>query len=332
MLDNNGNPVTALVLLSGGLDSRLAVCVLKAQGISVTGLTFETPFFSADRGREAASQLGIPLIVEDYTEILLGIVEHPRHGFGSCINPCIDCHAAMLKQAGQRMERDGFQLVATGEVLNQRPMSQTRRSLTMVAEESGYKDWILRPLSAKLLPETEPERRGWVDRSRLLDLNGRSRKPQVRLAELYGLKDYPPSAGGCRLTEPNYAARLRDLRVHGQLRDRHAIQLLRVGRHFRLNEHVKVVIGRDAVENEAIEALARPEDVLFRFETIPGPTALVTGIPGEDDLRQAVTLCARYSDAAPCQMAEMLVKSAAGTIPMRGLRADEADVERLRIK
>lgn len=332
MVEHNGKPIAALVLLSGGLDSRLAACVLKAQGIQVTGIIFETPFFSAERGREAAVQLNIPLIVEDYTETMLGLIEHPRHGFGSCINPCIDCHTAMLRIAGQRMERDGFQLVATGEVLNQRPMSQTRRNLEVVATESGYKDWILRPLSAKLLPETEPERRGWVDRGRLLDLNGRSRKPQTRLAEEYGIKDYPKAAGGCRLTEPNYAARLRDLRVHKQLRDLHAIDLLRVGRQFRLNAAVKVVIGRDAADNVAIEALAQPEDVLFRFEHIPGPSALVTGTPSEADLHLAATLCARYSDAGPGQEVDVSIRSAAGAGHLRVTRADEADVERLRIK
>ena len=332
MTESDKTPVAALVLLSGGLDSRLAVCVLKAQGIRVTGITFETPFFSAQRAREAAAQLGIPLVVEDYTDTLLGIIEHPRHGFGSCINPCIDCHTAMLRLTGQRMERDGFQLVATGEVLNQRPMSQTRRNLEVVAVESGYKDWILRPLSAKLLPETEPERRGWVDRSRLLDLNGRSRKPQFKLAEEYGVTGYPSAAGGCRLTEPNYAARLKDLRNHGQLRDLHAIQLLRVGRHFRLNDHVKIVVGREAADNGAIEALARPEDVLLWFETVPGPSALITGTPGSDDLRMAGALCARYSDVVPGQPVMVSLKTAAGVSQMEVTRADEAEVERLRVK
>jgi tRNA-specific 2-thiouridylase len=332
MQEHEGKPVTALVLLSGGLDSRLAVCVLKAQGIRVTGLTFESPFFSAARGREAASQLDISHIVEDYTDTLLGILEHPRHGFGACINPCIDCHAAMLKCAGQRMERDGFNLVATGEVLNQRPMSQTRRNLEVVASESGYKDWILRPLSARLLPETEPERRGWVDRNRLLDLSGRSRKPQTRLAEEYGVTGYPNSAGGCRLTEPNYAVRLWDLRSHRQLRDARAIQLLRMGRHFRLSPGVKVVIGRDAAENEAIEALARPEDMLFRFETIPGPSALMIGVPGEGELQLATALCARYSDATPGQEVDIVITSASGTNLQKAVGATEADVERWRIK
>ena len=332
MTDSVTTPVAALVLLSGGLDSRLAVCVLKAQGIRVTGMTFETPFFSAQRAREAADQLGVPLVVEDYTDTLLGIIEHPRHGFGSCINPCIDCHAAMLHLAGQRMERDGFQLVATGEVLNQRPMSQTRRNLEVVATDSGYKGWILRPLSARLLPETEPEQRGWVDRSRLLDLNGRSRKPQLKLAAEYGVTNFPAAAGGCRLTEPNYAARLKDLRSHGQLRNPHAIQLLRVGRHFRLSDDVKMVVGREAADNEAIEALARPEDILLWFEAIPGPSVLITGAVSPDDLKIAGALCARYSDAAPGQKVTVSIKTATGVSQMEVTRADEAEVERLRVK
>jgi tRNA U34 2-thiouridine synthase MnmA/TrmU len=326
------SPVAALVLLSGGLDSRLAACVLKDQGIRVTGLTFETPFFSAARGREAAAQLGIPLVVEDYTETLLGIVEHPRHGFGSRLNPCIDCHTAMIHRAGQLMERDGFKFVATGEVLNQRPMSQTRRSLDMVAAESGFQDRLLRPLSARLLPETEPERRGWVDRNRLLDLNGRSRKRQVLLAAHYGITDYPNAAGGCRLTEPHYANRLKDLRDHGQLRDLHAVRLLRHGRHFRLGASVKMIVGRDAADNGAIEAMARPADILFRFEAIPGPSALLTGPASEDQIRFAGSLCARYSDAAAGQSAPVSVTSQGVIRLMEFARADEAEVVRLRIE
>lgn len=332
MTQPDRTPVSALVLLSGGLDSRLAVCVLKEQGIRVTGMTFESPFFSAARGREAAAQLGVPIVVEDYTQTLLGLIEHPRHGFGGGLNPCIDCHAAMLRRAGQRMEQEGFHFVVTGEVLNQRPMSQTRRSLALVAEESGYPDRILRPLSARLLPETEPERRGWVDRARLLDLNGRSRKPQLLLAARYGVRDFPNAAGGCCLTEPNYAARLKDLRTHRRLRDLHAIQLLRFGRHFRLNDGVKVVIGRHAADNAAIEALARPQDILFRFETVPGPTALLTGDASEDDVQLAAALCARYSDVPPGEAAVVSVVRSGRPGMMEARRADEATVERLRVR
>lgn len=332
MSESVHKPVAALVLMSGGLDSRLAACVLKEQGIRVTGLTFETPFFSAARGRQAAGQLGVPLIVEDYTDTLLGIVEHPKHGFGSRLNPCIDCHTAMVRRAGQIMEREGFQLVATGEVLNQRPMSQTRRSLEMVAVESGYKDWLLRPLSARLLPETEPERRGWVDRSRLLDLNGRSRKPQTQLAAHYGLTDYPNAAGGCRLTEPHYANRLKDLRDHAQLRDLQAVRLLRCGRHFRLSDTVKVIVGRDEADNRAIEGLARPEDTLLRFETLPGPSGLVTGAASAEQIQRAGALCVRYSDAGPGQSAPVNVTSQGVTRVMDFAALEPVEAEQLRIR
>jgi tRNA U34 2-thiouridine synthase MnmA/TrmU len=314
------------------LDSRLAACVLKAQGIQVTGLSFETPFFSAAKAQAAAVQLGLPIRVEPFADDLLAILEHPRHGFGSHMNPCIDCHTAMLRRAGGIMERDGFQLIATGEVLNQRPMSQTRRSLAMVAEESGYKDWILRPLCAKLLPETEPERRGWVDRNRLLDLNGRSRKPQMKLAEQYGVTDYPAAAGGCRLTEPNYAARLRDLRDHKQIKDLHAIQLLRVGRHFRLNDRVKVIVGRDAADNAAIEAAALPEEALLTVESVPGPSAVVCGTCDEADLQAACSLCARYSDAKPGQSVTIRLKRG-GAVTLRSAQPMAVDAaEGMRIK
>jgi tRNA U34 2-thiouridine synthase MnmA/TrmU len=314
MTDLANTPIKAFVLLSGGLDSRLAVCVLRAQGIEVTGMSFETPFFNAAKAREGAAQLGVPLVVEDFTGDLLAILEHPRHGFGSCMNPCIDCHTAMVRRAGQRMEREGFHFVATGEVLNQRPMSQTRHNLEVVAAESGYKDRVLRPLSAKLLPETEPERCGWVDRERLLDLNGRSRKPQFKLAEQYGVTDYPAAAGGCRLTEPNYAARLRDLRTHRQIRDLHAIHLLRVGRHFRLNDRVKAIVGRDARDNAAIEAAAAPDETLLAAESVPGPTVLVSGPCDEADIDVATHLCARYSDAKPGEGVTVSVRRGGATV------------------
>lgn len=326
------DPVKALVLMSGGLDSRLAACVLRAQGIAVTGISFESPFFTAAKARQAAEQLGLPLIVEDYTDTLLSIVEHPRHGFGSCMNPCIDCHTAMIRRAGERMERDGFHLIATGEVVNQRPMSQTPRSLGIVAAECGYGDWLLRPLSAKLLPLTEPERRGWVDRERLLALNGRSRKPQEALAVEYGIRGYPPAAGGCSLTEPNYAIRLKDLRDHGQLRDLKAIALLKVGRHFRVTPTLKLIVGRDAADNERLEALAGPDDVLFRMEEVPGPSALLTGQITDEDIPKAAAFCARYSDGRAASRVAVQVKDASGERALEVTPATEADTEPFRIK
>lgn len=319
-------------MLSGGLDSMLAARVLMAQGIHVTGLSFESPFFSADKARAAAAQLGIPLMVEDFSDDLVALIEHPKHGFGANINPCIDCHAAMIRRAGAILQRDGFHFVATGEVLNQRPMSQTRRNLDVVAEESGLKDRLLRPLSAKLLPETEPERLGWVDRSRLLDLNGRGRKPQHRIAGEFGFSNIPPSAGGCKLTEPNYAEKVWDLRRNAQLADRNAVNLLRYGRHFRLSPRVKAIVGRDAPENTALTSMARSTDSLLNtLPAIPGPTVLVTGPAGEKELTMAAQLCARYSDVRTEARVDIVLASPSGNRTLSIAPATDLDIERLKI-
>jgi len=323
--------ISALVMMSGGLDSMLATAVLKAQNIQVTGLSFETPFFSADKARAAATVLGIPLMIEEFTQDLIPIIEHPKHGFGSCINPCIDCHAAMIRCAGKILERDGFDFIATGEVLNQRPMSQTKRTLNIVAEESGYGHRLLRPLSAKLLPETEAERLGWVDRNRLLDLNGRSRKPQQKLAEQYGITEYPPSAGGCKLTEPHYAGRVLDLRRNGQIKNLVAINLLKIGRHFRLSSTVKVIVGREAPENAQLESMALPGEILMNVEVIPGPTTLVTGDATEANITEAARLCARFSDARANPEVTINIKTATGLRQLHVAPSSDLDVERLMI-
>lgn len=322
--------VRALVLMSGGLDSRLAACVLRAQGIAVTGVCFVSPFFEATKAREAAESLGLPLIVEDFTDDIIALVEHPKHGFGSHMNPCIDCHTAMLRRAGRIMERDGYRFLATGEVLNQRPMSQTRRNLEAVAAESGYPDSIVRPLSAQLLPETEPERRGWVDRSRLLALEGRSRKPQFALAAQYGLKDWPAAAGGCKLTEPNFAGRLRELKRHEGLRDLEAIQRLKMGRHFRLGPAVRLIVGRDAADDEALERAVRPEDIVLGPVDVPGPTALLTGTATEAEIACAAGICARYSHAGTEAVA-IDVRAGGQVRRLHAARLAPEAVERLRI-
>ena len=289
-------PVRAFCLLSGGLDSQLAVCVLRDQDIEVHGVTFESPFFEATRGRQAAERLGVPLLVVDFTADILELVRHPPHGFGSHMNPCIDCHARMLRRAGDLMAEHGARFLVTGEVLNERPMSQNRRSLDIVETDSGYSGFVLRPLSALLLPETEPERRGWIRRDGLLGLHGRGRSEQFRLAAHYGLKDFPTPAGGCRLTEPNYARRLRDLRSHEELGDARALRLLRIGRHFRLGPAVKLVVGRQRGENEALEEAAVESDWLLKVEDVPGPSALLSASAGEDQLLLAASICLRYSD------------------------------------
>lgn len=288
--------VRALGLISGGLDSMVAVCVLKEQGIEVTGISFITPFFSAEKAGAASRQIGFPLLVRDITLPHLALVKNPPSGYGSRMNPCIDCHALMLEVAGKIMEEEGFDFLFTGEVLNERPMSQTLRSLNRVANLSGYRDRVLRPLSALLLAETLPEREGLVDRTRLLNIQGRSRKRQIDLAERYGIKDYPTPAGGCLLTDPAFSKRLRDLLTFGPASDPRHVAMLKVGRHFRIRDGVKAMVGRNADDNLALAGLAGEGDVVLRTPYIPGPTVVLSGSDNEIDIVVAARLCARYSD------------------------------------
>ncbi|MDD5557152.1 MAG: asparagine synthase-related protein [bacterium] len=289
----------ALGLLSGGLDSILAVCVLREQGIETTAISFESPFFGAGNARRAAARLGIPLLVRDITAEHLEMMKAPRYGFGANMNPCIDCHILMVRIAGGIMREEGYDFVFTGEVLNERPMSQNRQALRVVEKRSGCEGLLLRPLSAALLDETVPEREGKVDRSRLLGLHGRSRKPQMALAAEYGVEEYPSPAGGCLLTDPGFSRRLRDLRDREGLGDVRAIDLLKVGRHFRLGSGRKIVVGRKEAENRRLREMAREGDVLLTPRGFPGPTVLVCGGGGEDEILEAARACARYGDAVP---------------------------------
>ncbi|MHB8769569.1 MAG: tRNA 4-thiouridine(8) synthase ThiI [Syntrophales bacterium] len=286
-----------VALFSGGLDSILAFKVLQEQGIDVQGVTFETPFFTAAKARATAERIGLPLTVLDITDEHLRMLRSPRYGYGKNMNPCIDCHTLMIRVAGRLMEEVGADFVSTGEVLGQRPMSQGKQSLHVVAKNAGFPDRLLRPLSAQLLPETAPEREGTVDRSRLLDIQGRGRKRQMEMARSYGITSYPPPAGGCLLTDPLFTRRLRDLFAHHPGHAVRDIELLKAGRHFRLTAAVKAVVGRNAADNEAIEHLAAPADALIRIREFPGPTVLVPG-GGDDQTRLlAARLAARYSDA-----------------------------------
>lgn len=287
----------AIALFSGGLDSILAFKVIAEQGIEVLGITFSTPFFGADKARATAHRVGLPLTVLDITEEHMRMLRSPRYGYGKNMNPCIDCHTLMLKVAGRRMEEEEADFVLTGEVLGQRPMSQGKQSLYVVAKNAGFPERILRPLSARLLPETEPERSGLVDRSRLCDIQGRGRKRQMEMAAHYGITSYPAPAGGCLLTDPIFARRLRDLfdrHPNHRIRD---IELLKVGRHFRLTETTKAVVGRNAMDNETIERLAEAGDELICIDPFPGPTVLIPGGGDDDTRRLAAGICARYSDA-----------------------------------
>jgi tRNA U34 2-thiouridine synthase MnmA/TrmU len=225
------------------------------------------------------------------------MLKKPKHGFGSNMNPCIDCHALMVQTAGAVMRGEGFDFVFTGEVLNERPMSQNKRALKVVEKGSGCEGYLLRPLSAKLLDETIPEKEGKVDRERLLDLHGRSRKPQIALARKYGVTVYAQPAGGCLLTDPGFSKRLRDLRDQEGLDEVRNIHLLKIGRHFRLPSGRKVIVGRNEVENKKLEDLAYAGDALLDPRGIPGPTVILPGGGSDTDLMEAARACARYSDA-----------------------------------
>ena len=319
--------VRAIGLSSGGLDSQLAICVLKAQGIEVEVITFDSPFYSPEASIKASKQLDVKLHLIDFTEDIVGLVNKPPHGFGKCMNPCIDCHALMFKRAGEIMIEKGFDFIFTGEVLNQRPMSQNRRSLGMVAKDSNFEDLVLRPLSAQLLEPTKPEREGWVDREKLLDLSGRSRKPQIELAKQYGLKEYPTPAGGCRLTEPHYSKRLAELKSHEGLEDAHALTMLRYGRHFRLSDNVKFILGRHADDNAQIETLIRKNDIVLIPSDIPGPTGILPQNATEQDITKSASILVSYIKRTSADAVTLKIKSGADeyTVEAQSIPTEEAD-------
>lgn len=294
--------VKAISLFSGGLDSQLAVKIIQEQGIEVVGVNFTSPFFGGSTSvKKAAEQLGIPLHTIDLSEEYLPLLKNPRYGFGKNLNPCIDCHGLMLKLAGQYMERVGADFIITGEVLKQRPKSQHRDALKIVEKLSGYQGRILRPLSAKLLPPTEPELRGLVDRDRLLDISGRSRKPQLELAKKYGLTDYPSPAGGCLLTLPSFAIRLRRLLSLKSNPTNVELERLKIGRHFFGREGFYLIVGRKHDENLSLQDSAGPGELLLKVATHPGPIGLFYKLSqsaiSEAELSAAAVITARYSDA-----------------------------------
>ena len=293
--DHYTKKARGLSLLSGGLDSQLAVCVLRDAGAEVEGVTFATPFFAPDAARKAAAALGVTLHVIDFTDDELALVQNPPHGFGGAMNPCIDCHATMIRRAGELMARLGYDFVATGEVLNQRPMSQNRQSLGVVEKASGLSGRLMRPLCALLLDPTIPEQEGLIDRAKLLGLSGRRREPQFELAKKYGLVDYPSPAGGCKLTEKGFGRRLKDLMLHEGLDDRRLVELLNIARRFRLPDGTGVILGRDAAENAALVKARAPTDTLLAPVSVPGPTALVPNVCTPDGLDQAARLVCAWS-------------------------------------
>jgi len=322
----------AIALLSGGLDSLLAIRVVQQQGVEVEALHFTSVFtnpasvaISLTAAARGARLLGVRLTTVEFTREHLELVKNPKHGHGKNLNPCIDCHMAMLRRAAQYMRDFGADFIITGEVLGQRPMSQHREALNLIAKQAGVEGLVLRPLSAKVLPPTIPEERGWVDREKLLDITGRSRKVQIAEAKLRGVTDYPAPAGGCLLTDEIFCRKLQDLLDHGEF-ELDDVQMLKHGRHYRPNERVKVVIGRDNADNEAIQALARPGDLLLRTVDVPGPLTLIRGKWGKETLRMATDLTARYSQGRALKKVKVSIQRH-GEADDRVIEATPCDLE-----
>ena len=329
----------AIALLSGGLDSTLAILTVLKQGIAVRAIKFLTPFDCA--ASEGASSLrdpfplarkyGFDLEINDLGERFLDLVKNPKHGYGKNMNPCIDCRIFMLNEAKAVKNKTGADFIITGEVPGQRPMSQKRDMLYHIDKEAGVIDYVLRPLCAKLLRTTIPEQRRLVDRALLHDFSGRSRKPQMLLAKDFGLEDYPAPAGGCLLTEPNFARRLKELLAHNPSPSLKDIELLKIGRHFRFSHSCKIIVGRDKEENEKIESLSADSDCLLKVEDYGSPLAFISGEVTGEAVKAAASLCARYSGAKNLSGVEVSVMRERSRSTLKVLPAPDEILAALRI-
>ncbi|MFQ5951954.1 MAG: hypothetical protein ACE5JK_00910 [Candidatus Omnitrophota bacterium] len=330
----------AIALLSGGLDSILATKLILEQGIEVEAVNFLTVFCNCtSRGKTclasklAADQLGIKLKVFEISSDYFEIIKNPKYGYGRNINPCLDCRVFMFKKAYEYMKETGASFVITGEVLGERPMSQRREAIRIIEKGSGLGGLLVRPLSAKLFEPSIPEKEGWVDREKFLEIKGRSRKPQMQLADQLGINDYPCPAGGCLLTDGGFSRRMRDLMEHKNDFDVNDVKLLKTGRLFRLSPDAKLISGRSKEENEGLLALSREGDVIFRPINVKGPVGIGRGIFDEESLKAAARIIARYGDADLDQETEVSYKALPeeGSDTIKILPARENELNNLRI-
>lgn len=301
MLAKANNKIKALGLLSGGLDSILATKLILEQGIDVIAVNFTSPFCLCNSGGKchaikAAEMLNIPIKIVPKGKDYLKVLKNPKYGYGSGMNPCIDCRIYMLKKAKALARKFGAKFIFTGEVLDERPMSQHFKALKIIEREAGLENKIVRPLSAKLLPETEAEKKGWVDRSKFLGIRGRSRKPQIRLAKEKNITDYPSPSGGCLLTYKEFANKFKDLIQHKKRITFNDILLLKIGRHFRFGKN-KIIVGRNKLENDTLLRLKGKWDYIFNVPNYGSPITLLQGPKTKEAIKAAASLTARYSDA-----------------------------------
>lgn len=304
-----------VALLSGGLDSQLAVRMMQEKGFEVSAVAIKTPFCDFDCGRgcgfeirERADDLNVNLktvyLGDEYIEML----KHPKHGIGAGFNPCVDCRTMMFDAAKKHMEEIGAEFIISGEVLGQRPMSQHLDSLRMIEKDSDLVGKIVRPLSGGLLPETDPERNGLIRREDLGMIKGRTRRNQLEMAKRYGIENPPNAGGGCLLTEPQFGIKAKDLFEHVETPTINDIDLLKIGRHFRLDEETKFIVGRNKDENEMIKALALPGDILLEAKDYVGPVSILRGKNAGLHVKFASSVTLRYSDAPENEQGVVIVK------------------------
>jgi len=297
----------AVALFSGGLDSILAVKMMLDLGIDVEALHFTSPFYTySDKNSDCRSEVisiankyNIPIKVMNERLDYIEMVRNPVHGYGKGFNPCIDCRIYLFKKAKEYMLETGADFVFTGEVLGQRPMSQRRDTMRVIEKESGLEGLLLRPLSARHFEPTIPEKKGWIDRDKLLAIEGRSRSVQMQMADDLNIKDYPPPAGGCLLTELSYVPKVRDVFDHAEKLNLRDFRLLRTGRHFRLADHSKAIMGRSEGDNDQLENIRQPGEAAITWLDGNTPVAIIIGEQNEDLYRLSARILLRYTKAEP---------------------------------
>ncbi|MDD3906019.1 MAG: 7-cyano-7-deazaguanine synthase [Candidatus Omnitrophica bacterium] len=328
----------AIMMFSGGLDSILAVRLMQEQGVEIQAINFSIDFCACimqdgeNVATKAARALDVPIKVVDITAEYLSVLKNPEHGYGKNVNPCIDCKIFMLKKAKAMMDEFGASFIVTGEVLGERSMSQRLDALNIIAREAGLKGFLLRPLSAKLLDPTVPEKEGAVDREKLLSISGRSRKPQFALAAQYGIKKYPNPAGGCLLTDPGFTKRVKDLAEHDAMTVDN-LKFLTVGRHFRLSATTKLAVGRDMDENSLLQKMAITGDVFFKLKEHQGPIAVLRGAVDDSSLELAASVMAHHTKFRnePALKVDYWRTGSSARQTLSVKPASAAEVERLRL-
>ncbi len=325
----------ALALLSGGLDSTLAVKLVLEQGTSVEAINFVTPFCQCRKGgcgaQEAAKSFNIPLKVISAGPAYLRVVRNPKFGYGKNLNPCVDCRIFMLKKAKKYAQQIGADFIFTGEVLGQRPMSQHKAALKLIEKEAGLEGKILRPLSGKLLPKTEAEEKGYINKEALRDISGRSRKAQIQMTKEFNISKYPCVGGGCLLTDKQFASKLRDLFQHKKRVTIKEVNSLKIGRHFRFGDN-KIIVGRNENENQLLMQTKNKTDYFFEVPDCGSPTTILQGPKTKKVIQKAASITAFHSDRKSEQTANVnygqtsLDKKVTVTLPT------VAEVDALRIQ